>query len=473
MSTEEFKHDYGIERVFSSISDIAGKKITIMGLGLHGGGEAVARFLAKHGAKLTITDLQTEKKLKPTLQNLKKSKDIDFNTIDFVLGKHVIEDFENADCVIKNPGVKYDSNIYLAAAKYIETDLSLFLQFCNSPIIAISGSKGKSSTASAIHYGLCKAGFDAKLGGNITVSPLSFIDECTERTPVVIEFSSWQLADLRGRHILKPRIGLLTPIVPDHQNWYRAMEPYVDDKKLIYANQSGDDVLICGSSSKWDDIFAAEAPAHLIRYPSHSTAQWVENISVPGEHQKQNIYNAYLVLGQMGVKDEDAIKIMQAYPGIEHRLEFFYSWNNLKFYNDTTATVPEAAAAAAQSFKEPVHFICGGTDKDLDFNVLAQTLAAHTKKKTKSIGSIRLLAGTGTTKLIKLLKRKKVRYRGPFDDLQSLLEDLRGCFANQSGVHEQTNTVVVFSPGATSFGMFKNEFDRGFQFKQHVRSIFN
>ena len=106
-------HIYPKGCVFNTISDIKDKKITIMGLGLNGGGEACVRFLQKAGAKLTVTDMKSEKDLEPTLNSLRQDLGDDFSNINFVLGKHEISDFENADCVIKNPGVKYDGNKFL------------------------------------------------------------------------------------------------------------------------------------------------------------------------------------------------------------------------------------------------------------------------------------------------------------------------------------------------------------------------
>ena len=194
-------HSYSSKCAFSSLSDIKGKHVTIMGLGLNGGGEAAVKFFLQKGAYVLVTDMKTKEQLLPTIERLSSDPSIDTSRLTYRLGEHRIEDFENADCVIKNPGVKYEGNKYLAAAKAIETDLSIFLRFTDCPLIAVTGSKGKSSTVSAIYYGLKKAGFKAFLGGNITVSPLTFIDEVTQDTPVVIEFSSWQLADLRGRRL--------------------------------------------------------------------------------------------------------------------------------------------------------------------------------------------------------------------------------------------------------------------------------
>lgn len=216
---------------FKTRADIAGLKVTVMGLGLNGGGLSTARFFAEEGASVTVTDKKTAEELAPSIAALAS-----FPNIRFVLGTHEIEDFKSADCVIKNPGVKLQGNEYLEAARSIETDISVFLRLSKSPVIAVTGSKGKSSTVSALHFGLRETGFRSYLGGNITVSPLTFIDELDSTTPVVLELSSWQLADLRGRGLLKPRVAVLTPVMPDHQNWYGGMEPYVADKKLIYAD---------------------------------------------------------------------------------------------------------------------------------------------------------------------------------------------------------------------------------------------
>ena len=122
-------------------------------------------------------------------------------------------------------------------------------QMYDIPVIAVTGSKGKSSTVSAIYYGLSQAGYTTFLGGNITVSPLTFFDQVSGDTPVVIEFSSWQLADLRGRGVLRPHIAIITKIVPDHQNWYGDMESYVADKRLIYADQTKGDYSIFDSGA--------------------------------------------------------------------------------------------------------------------------------------------------------------------------------------------------------------------------------
>lgn len=476
-------HEYPSKCAFSSVEAIRNKHVTIMGLGLNGGGEAAVRFFLKKGAYVLVTDMKTPEQLKPTIDRLANNKELDTSRLTYRLGEHRIEDFENADCVIKNPGVKYEGNKYLAAAKAIETDLSIFLRFTECPIIAVTGSKGKSSTVSAIYYGLKEAGYKAFLGGNITVSPLTFFDEVSLDTPVVIEFSSWQLADLRGRKVLKPHISIITKIVPDHQNWYGNMEDYVADKRLIYADQDSGDYSIfdagpdqpgtgpsCGGT--WGDLFAKESKATVLRYDADNPRYDLGKLLVPGKHMHTNAQNAALVMQLMNIPKDKIKKILQSWPGIDHRLQYFHSWKNstgtnFKFYNDTCATVPEAAAAATQAFEKPVILVTGGTDKGLELNKFTETVVNKEGKFT-STKAIYFLEGTATDKILPELNNAGIKYNGPYSSLSDLLNALKENLNSQSGKDE----IVVFSPGATSFGMFNNEFDRGNQFMDGVKKLF-
>lgn len=470
-------HVYPRQCAFKSIEDIKNKKVTIMGLGLNGGGEAAVRFFLKKGAYVTVTDMKTKEQLQATIDKLNADNTLDHSHLTYRLGEHRIEDFENADCVIKNPGVKFEGNKYLAAARAIETDLSIFLRFTDCPIIAVTGSKGKSSTVSAIYYGLCKAGYKAFLGGNITVSPLTFFDEVSGDTPVVIEFSSWQLADLRGRGVLRPHIAIITKIVPDHQNWYGNMESYVADKRLIYADQTKGDYSIF-DSDEWGDSFANETKATVLRYGTK--ASWsidLGELLVPGVHMKTNAQNAATVMHLMGIPDSKIKEILQSWPGIDHRLQYFHSWKsnengnaiscNIKFYNDSCATVPEAAAAATQAFGKPVILMTGGTDKGLELTPLIETLTKPGCNTIK-IKDLYLLAGTATDKLLPELDKAGIKYHGPFNALEPLLEEAKENLQKENAGEE----IFVFSPGATSFGMFANEFDRGNKYMAAVKQIF-
>jgi UDP-N-acetylmuramoylalanine--D-glutamate ligase len=471
----------------ASIDGIAGMKVTVMGLGLNGGGLASARFFCDRGAEVTVTDLRDEATLAPSIEALSG------RAVRYVLGRHELDDFSGADIVIKNPAVRRTSP-FLAAARHLETDISVFLRYSKSPIVAVTGSKGKSSTASAIHFGFTHAGVRSLLGGNITISPLGFLDDTAPDRPVVLELSSWQLADMRGLKALKPKVAVLTAIMPDHMNYYNSMEEYVADKRLIYADQDASDYTICDRDSPWGRSFAEETGGKVLWYsesPFGGEGAWLqaglkgrvvglgrfgggrsgysdgaleaeprveeilpEDILVPGIHMRKNLLAAGLALRAMEVEAEAVARAMAAFPGVEHRLEFFAEARGVRWYNDSAATIPYAVDAALSSFANPVVLITGGTDKKIDFEPVA---AAYAKA-----ASIILLAGTGTDKLMPLLARQGLAWKGPFDNLEAAVDAAERAAA--------PGCAVVLSPGCASFGMFLHEFDRGKKFKETVRA---
>ena len=464
-------------------SDFAGMKILIMGLGLNGGNVEAALYLAKCGAELTVTDLRDEKTLAPSIERLAGFP------VRYVLGKHETKDFIEADMVIKNPDVKPDSP-FLKAARRIETDISLFLYANPARLFAVTGSKGKSSTASALFHVLNEYKksrpskepvFSGKvrLGGNITRSPLSFLDELEEGDDAVLELSSWQLGDLRGRDLLKPRTAIITSIMRDHQDWYGSMEAYVADKRFIYRNQNEEEATVA-CDDEWGRSFLRESRGRPLVYSSEPLAEsirggWIlghdgpgfanlhgkieevvpMRLLVPGAHQKQNLLAASLALLDIGMPSDYIRESLGRFPGLEHRLEFFHEKSGIRFYNDSTASIPEAAAAAIRAFGKPPVLVTGGTDKELDFTPLA--LAADEAK------AVILLAGTGTAKLKALLDKNGTRYKGPFDSLEAAVySSLEAAGPGDS---------VVLSPGSASFGMFANEFDRGRKWKEEVKKL--
>jgi UDP-N-acetylmuramoylalanine--D-glutamate ligase len=475
--------------------DYTGKKVLIMGLGLHGGGLQSARYLLKKGAEITVTDLRDEKTLLPSIEQLGSS------AVRYVLGKHEIEDFKKADIVIKNPGVRPDSP-FLKAAKQVETDLSLFLAQSPARLFAVTGSKGKSSTSSALHWVLdsqksSHGGTGARrvfFGGNITVSPLSFLEDMSEGDDVVLELSSFQLGDLKGRlkedgsALLKPAAAVITTIMPDHLDRYASMKEYVDDKRNIYRGQDSSCVTVAGDDS-WGESFRSETKGRPLVYSRSMLGEglnggWIDKsgmglarlknwdgingeiealvpdkLLTPGEHQKANLLSAALAAYSLGVKAQDIFNALSSFPGVEHRLELFCEEGGIRFYNDSAATIPEAAAACIEALSAmgPLVLVTGGTDKNLDYSPLVNT--------ADKAAAIVLLAGTGSDKLVKLLGEEGIDYSGPFDNLDNAV---RAALDKACGLK---NGIVALSPGCASFGMFLNEFDRGRKWKESVKDL--
>lgn len=462
-------------------SDLAGARVLVMGLGAHGGGAASARFCAEAGAEVTVTDLRTETDLASSVERLSGLP------IRFVLGRHDPEDFRRADIVVKNPAVPRGVPL-LEGVHRIETDISLFLAEYAGPVLAITGTKGKSTTASALHHVIAAQHPHARLGGNITVSPLTFLRELRGNEPVVLELSSFQLGDL-----LLTRIGEdgtlppfpvcgITNLLPDHQDYYGSMETYAADKALIFSGQRQSGFCLLSSDDPWSRGFAPPDPERVIRISSRAGdateaggRAWIDagravlelpaggerrtlldrTPRVPGRHMLVNLLFAGVGAYLFGVPAATIRERLADFPGVPHRLEHVAAADGVRYVNDSAATVAEAARAAVESFSEPVHLIAGGSDKGVpldDFVAIASRAA-----------SLHLLEGTGTRRIIELLDGANLPYAGPYSSLEEALVACRTLAA--------AGEIVLLSPGCASFGMFRNEFDRGDQFRSLVRRL--
>jgi UDP-N-acetylmuramoylalanine--D-glutamate ligase len=453
-------------------------RVTVMGLGIHGGGLASALFFARRGARVTVTDLRSREILREPIEQLREF------SIRYVLERHDGADFTRADLVIKNPAVPPSSPFLQAAhgaGVAVETDLSVFLSLAKNPVLAVTGSKGKSTTASAIAFGLARVFPRSRLGGNITVSPLSFLDDLAPEAPVVLELSSWQLGDLKGRGLLTPVVSAFTLILPDHLDKYAGMDEYVADKTAIFQEQGPAQHAIFNLDDPWQQGFPAQTRARPFFYSAHALpggtcGAWLEDFGgksrlapggaeesilgaarIPGAHNRMNLLCAGLALRLFGVTAEVVRAALAEFPGVEHRLEMFKEWEGIRFYNDSAATIPHATVQALKALQDPIVLITGGTDKNIDFSPLGET--ARTPR------AIVLLAGTGTEKIRAVLDAQGVRYEGPFG---SLREAVDVGIERAQDARTGRDVSLLFSPGCTSFGMFLNEFDRGRKFKETV-----
>ena len=448
-----------------------------MGLGMHGGGAASARYCVESGADVTITDLRSEEELGGAMAA------IDGLPARLVLGRHDPADFRSADIVVKNPAVRRDVGL-LREARRIETDISLFLAGYSGPVLAVTGTKGKSSTAAALHYVLQAIHPDARLGGNITVSPLSFHRELSGTEPVVLELSSFQLGDLSitpGGTGLGTRFSLamITNIMPDHQDYYGSMEEYAADKTIIYRALGPDAWCILSNGDPWSNTFEPPHVDRVVRIGRYDTAidcptagalleDGIGILRMPGreavtvltpdtrlrgEHMRMNLLFAGVAAWLAGVPERIVRDRLQQFPGIPHRLEHLRTINGVSFVNDSAATIPDAVLAAVNTFAEPVHLIAGGSDKGVAVDAFVGIAG--------QVRSLHLLAGTATERIANLLRTRGLHCGGPYPSLD---EAFRAAASRAA-----RGEVVLLSPGCASFGMFRNEFDRGEQFRRLVR----
>jgi len=457
-----------------------GKKVTIMGLGLNSGGVGTVRFFSSLGAKIIVTDMKSQEELASSLEKLK-----DLKNIEYVFGQHRSEDFTNTDLVVKTPGVPWN-NKYVMLAKNknipVEIDASLFFKFCQNPIIGITGTKGKTTTATLIYEILKTAGKNPLKVGIGQVSVMDKIAEIKKDSIIVFELSSWRLSAL-GKFKLSPKIAVLTNIYPDHLNYYSSMESYVQDKKYIFLNQNPNEFCVLNWDNKILNKLESDIKSQMIKFSKNkittSKAVYIENnsiylsdgidekrvidisdIKIKGKHNLENIMAAIGAGYAAGAGLKEIKKAIVEFRGVQHRLEFVRDFSGVRYYNDTAATTPESAIAGISSFSEPIILLAGGADKKLNMRELAETIIEKVKK-------VIFFKGVATDKIIKAIKEKYPQKA----EIEFLVVDSMKAAVNLARDIAEVGDVVLLSPGAASFGLFQNEFDRGNQFKEIVNKM--
>src|SRR5437588_2307152 len=238
--------------------DLHGKRVLIMGLGLHGSGIAAARYAAQHGAIVRVTDMKSAQVLAPSIRALAGLP------VEYVLGQHRNEDFLWAEIVIRVPGVKRNSPYLQIAREHgaaIEQEIALFFQACQGKIIGVTGTRGKTTTTTLIYHILRANGMPTVIGGNVSgVETLSQLPRISPETFVVLELSSWQLEGL-APHKISPFVSVMTNIYPDHLDTYPGMEEYAEAKANIFRYQHETDLAIFNYDNLWTRRLGLEAEA--------------------------------------------------------------------------------------------------------------------------------------------------------------------------------------------------------------------
>jgi len=423
-----------------------------MGLGLLGRGVGDAAFLASCGAELIVTDLKSKEELATSLAVLSL-----FPNIEFVLGEHRLEDFRDRDFVLKAAGVPLDS-IYVAEAKKngvpVKMSASWFMELSDIPVIGITGTRGKSTVTHMLHAILKEAGQKVLLGGNVRgVSTLALLDDVTEDSLALFELDSWQLQGFGDAH-LSPDVAVFTTFLEDHANYYHGdTDAYLADKANIFLNQDATDTLILGAqcAELVEKKYQGAIKAHVVNVGAQDfRADWT--LLIPGEHNRYDAALAVEAARALDIDDNVIQKALAEFPGVPGRLELVREKDGVRFYNDTTATTPDATLAALSALKDAgIILIMGGADKGLNMGVLTGALPESVKR-------VILLAGSGTDKVLGSIQGASV-----YGNLKDAVEE-----AVRSA---QSGDVVLLSPAFASFGMFKNEYDRGDQFTDIVKNL--
>jgi UDP-N-acetylmuramoylalanine--D-glutamate ligase len=451
----------------------AGKRVTVMGLGTRAGGVGVARYLAESGAFVTVTDLRTEELLAESMADLSNLE------IRYVLGRHEPDDFTNTDVVIRNPGVRRD-NPYLDLARSagvpIEMEMAIFLRACPAPVIGVTGTKGKTTTSAICGEMLRHWRDDTLVAGNMGVSAVGALGRVTGETPVLLELSSWQLEGMDERGI-GPQIAIITNISEDHLDTYSDFEEYAETKRSIARHLWPDDVLILNADDRQVASAAKETAAHVfwvgtgalpgpgLIVDSRNIRATLpgfegdipvpENAALRGVHMRLNAAAAAAAALLRGAPIDSVRAGLSSFAGFPNRMEIVAEVDGVLFVNDTAATAPAAAIASLQAFSDrPIHLIAGGADKKLDSTGLASAIAERA-------ATVIFLDGTATSTL-----RTQVMAAG-MDPVGPIVGSM-GAAVEHAADQAAVGDVVLLSPGCASFGLFRDEFDRGAQFREAV-----
>lgn len=432
------------------MQDVRNKHVVVAGLGHFGGNVAAARWLVEQGAKVLVTDKAPADKLADSLAQL-AGLDIDYR-----LGEHREGDFAAADLVVASPAVP-PSNPYLLAAKAagvpVTTEIRLFVERCPATVVGVTGTKGKSTTTAMLGEVLRRR-YTTWVGGNIGKSLLPELGRIDKTHLVVLELSSFMLDYLEPMR-WSPHVAAVTMIAPDHLEWHGSQEAYLAAKGNLFRFQRPDDVAVAPEDSPPAVALAQLSPGRQVRYGVEGRRAF--DLALPGRHNQLNAQGAFAAAEVLGATWDEAQTALRDFPGLPHRLQLVYEAYGLRYFNDSIATIPEAAVAALDAFPpKRVLQIVGGSDKKLPLTALCGALCERAKA-VLCIGHL----GPAIADHLAQSPSQKCAPAYQCGDLATAVK-----MAREIAV---PGDVVLLSPGCASYDQFVNFQDRGDTFARLAR----
>jgi UDP-N-acetylmuramoylalanine--D-glutamate ligase len=458
----------------------SGRRVTVMGLGVFGAQIAAVRFLVDRGACVTVTDLRSAEVLQDSVAQI-----ADLPGVRLRLGEHDERDFRETDLVVASPAVRPD-NAFVEIARNagvpVTSEIRLFWDRCRAPIVGVTGSNGKSTTTRLIHDILAADGRRVWLGGNIGRSLLPHALEITSGDWVVLELSSFQLADLDLDH-RSPHVAVITNISANHLDWHGSQRDYVDAKQTLLRWQRPGDLVIRrreGEEADWPttarccwcaDRDGSDMSARLdrtgrrVHLPTRGESISLDECpGLAGAH----LQTAALLAATTGVSlqaSSAAIRnTLQNFAGLPHRLQACGDWEGRRLVNDSASTTPESTIVALHSLSPPILLIAGGAEKGSPLGPLAQAVVDYAR------GAI--LFGDVRDKLCAEIEARRsvdeatshasLEFVGQAGNLDDAVEQARRL--------SQPGETILFSPGFASGSMFRNFEHRGETFAALVQT---
>ena len=453
-----------IDKLIDYLKD---KKILILGFGKEG--QSTYRFIRKYlkDQKLYIADRK----------NVNEDLIINDNNIEVIFGEEYLENLDNYDIIMKTPGISF-ANINIESFKEkIKSQLELFLEFIDVTTIGVTGSKGKSTTSSLIYQILKDQNKDTVLMGNIGVPVFDCIEDIRESTIVVLEMSSHQLEYMD----VSPNIAILLNIYEEHLDHYKSIKEYTEAKINIGRFQKENDYFLYNVDNKLieeciDEINNSKHIKYEVSFKgninkeSNSKKVYIlndyiyiddnkiyntnEKRNLIGDHQLNNIMFVLAVSDILKLDMKESIKSINSFKGLEHRMEYVGKYDDIIYYNDSIATIPEATINSVNALKNVNTLIFGGMDRGINYNDFIDYL------NTGIVENLICMPDTGY-KIAEKLNGKTNVFK--VDTLEEAVE--------LSKKVTKKNKICLLSPAAASYGFFKNFVEKGNIYKELVKKI--
>jgi UDP-N-acetylmuramoylalanine--D-glutamate ligase len=447
--------------------ELVGKRVLVVGLGRSG--VASALFLQSRGAEVTVSDAKSEDQLREQIPTLLDAG------IAVETGAHGERTFRNQDLIVVSPGVPVDAEPLVQAralGQPVIGEIELASQFLPGPIVAITGSNGKTTTTTLVGEIIAASGFKTLVGGNIGTAATSLADRATPETVIVLEVSSFQLETISS---FRPKVAVVLNITPDHLDRHRTFAAYVDAKARIFENQQAGDFAVLNADDPtclelagrtqgqvfWfsrqrqveSGAFVRDGEIVFRRNGSAQTVLAISEIPLKGSHNLENVLASVCASALMGCAPEKVRPAIINFKAVEHRLEYVATIRGVEYYNDSKATNVDATMKALQSFPANIHLILGGKDKGSDYTLLNKLL----HERVKSVYTI----GAAAEKI-------KSHINGTTQIVSSgTLE----AAVKQAASASRSGDVVLLAPACASFDQFQNYEHRGRVFKDLVGQL--
>ncbi len=434
-------------------------------IGLAASGKSATQELLKRKATVYIFDEDKQKRTLKTIENLV--------TKGAILAENVETAIEKSDIIVVSPGVPIDSSFLVHAKKMgkrIMGELELGFLLCKSPIIAITGTNGKTTTCSLVHHILSKAGLKSELVGNIGTPITERLDNLTENTLAVTEVSSFMLETINA---FCPHIAVVLNITPDHLDRHYTMDNYVYLKRRILSNMRESEYAVLNFDDEIVRSFAQNLKAKVIWFSMKEKVGGayldgenlcyngepvctVQDLNIAGEHNISNSLSAIAVAKLVGVASSEIKKAFTTFKGVKHRIELVYEKAGVRYYNDSKSTNVDSTIKAIDAMTQPTVIILGGRDKNQNYDPLFEKL------KTSCVVHA-VLMGENRYKLLSSANSVGFLRLSVSSSFESAIKIAK--------IEARNNASVLLSPASASFDMFSGYEERGRQFERIVKLI--